>query len=162
LKFANHFSIFGYNVFLFTKKHKEMNKPIRYGIIDNEVMLNPKITINAKVVYAAFCCHANTDLECFPGNVKLAKYLNVSSKYISRAVSELKDLGIITRKQRGYNGPSMTEIMHGISFRKGKMIGHPLEKVLGPEGLELFLNGAIKEREEVLTETVQMETTPST
>lgn len=80
-----------------------MKKKIeRFGIVKANVMQDPDLSVNAKVVYALLCTFANKQRECHPSPTHLAELLNVSRRTVERGVNELKIKEYVRKDGRIY------------------------------------------------------------
>ena len=75
-----------------------MQKNKRFGIINYEVISNPELSVNAKVVYSVLAVHCNKNRTCFPSIGTVADMLNVSYSTVWRSMNELKKSNYIERK----------------------------------------------------------------
>tara|TARA_R100000541_G_scaffold370_11_gene3182 strand:- start:5850 stop:6098 length:249 start_codon:yes stop_codon:yes gene_type:complete len=72
----------------------------RFGIVMNQVLSDPSLTIQAKGLYALLSCYADKDRKCFPSISTLADQLDVSCDTVSRYIRELKQHNYIKRVGR--------------------------------------------------------------
>jgi DNA-binding MarR family transcriptional regulator len=77
---------------------KKKNK--RFGIVMNQVITDPNLTIQAKGLYALLSCYADKNRSCYPSLSTLADNLNVTPDSISRYIRELKANKYIKRVGR--------------------------------------------------------------
>lgn len=67
----------------------------KYVKIPIEIVLDNNITINSKLLYGILLLLTHKNGYCFANNNYLAKYINVSSRTITRLLKELDDNGYI-------------------------------------------------------------------
>lgn len=67
-----------------------MPKPYRFGIISYDVISDPEISTNAKIVYSTLAVHCNKKRTCFPSIGTMADMLNISYSTVWRSMKELK------------------------------------------------------------------------
>tara|TARA_R100000734_G_scaffold1643_1_gene1733 strand:- start:867 stop:1652 length:786 start_codon:yes stop_codon:yes gene_type:complete len=70
-------------------------KSAYYCIIPKTILHHPKLKANAKLVYAEIMATLEDDGVCIKRNIHFANVLNISKDTASRAISELKNFGII-------------------------------------------------------------------
>jgi DNA-binding transcriptional regulator YhcF (GntR family) len=75
-----------------------MQKNKRFGIINYEVISDPSLSLNSKVVYSVLAVHCNKNRTCFPSIGTVANMLNVSYSTVWRSMNELKKSNCIERK----------------------------------------------------------------
>jgi len=68
-----------------------------FGKVNQDVMRDPDVSINAKAVYSLLCTYLGEKTYCYPSTSKLAAELNKSISTVNRALKELNDNGIINR-----------------------------------------------------------------
>lgn len=56
----------------------------------------PKMTGSTVKVYLALCKYANDQGQCYPSQGTIADWLGISRMQVSRAVKELKEMGLVT------------------------------------------------------------------
>ena len=74
----------------------------RFGIIDQEVVSDPELCLQAKGLYALICTYANKERTCFPSIDTLADLCNVNPSTIHRNLNKLKQKGYIKRIGRKF------------------------------------------------------------
>ena len=77
-----------------------MLKNYKFGIVSKEIMTNPEISVQAKSLYSLLSVYCNKKRKCFPSITRLADELNVSERYISILIKELKEKKVITKSGR--------------------------------------------------------------
>lgn len=70
-----------------------------YGILPKLVMLDRKLTIEAKAIYSYFCSYAGAGTTAFPGIEKIIEDLCISKTRYYNHRSKLVELGYITIEQ---------------------------------------------------------------
>lgn len=70
-----------------------------YGIIPKMVMLDRKLTIEAKAIYSYFCSYAGAGTTAFPSREKICEDLSISVKRYYSHFNLLKNLGYIKVSQ---------------------------------------------------------------
>ena len=69
----------------------------RFGIVSYNVISDPEISTNAKIVYTVLAVHCNKNRTCFPSISTMADMLNISYSTVWRSMKELKTKKCITR-----------------------------------------------------------------
>jgi len=69
----------------------------RFGIVNDEVISDPDLTIQAKGIYSILCTFANKQRKCFPSIATIADIANVSQRTVDRKIKELKDKKYVKR-----------------------------------------------------------------
>ena len=80
-------------------------KGIREGYtrVENLVLFDGSLSINAKALYTTLCAHCYGDhTTCYPGTRRLMDLTGLSLSSIKRARTELRDAGYIKTMQRGH------------------------------------------------------------
>tara|TARA_R100000935_G_scaffold3660_1_gene9221 strand:- start:3105 stop:3362 length:258 start_codon:yes stop_codon:yes gene_type:complete len=72
----------------------------KFGIVSQQVISDPSLTIQAKGLYSLLSCYANKERSCFPSLSTLADTLNVTPDTVSRYIRELKAHKYIKRVGR--------------------------------------------------------------
>ncbi len=78
--------------------------PISFGgftQVPNVLLNDPKISANAKVVYAKLLSYAWNNDRVFPGQERMAKDIGLSQPTIARAIKELEDNEWLEIQRRG-------------------------------------------------------------
>ena len=63
----------------------------RFGIVSYDVISDPEISTNAKIVYTVLSVHCNKKRTCFPSIGTMADMLNISYSTVWRSMKELKE-----------------------------------------------------------------------
>ena len=74
----------------------------RFGIINQEVVSDPELSLQAKGVYSLICTFANKERTCFPSIALLADLCDVNPSTIHRNINKLKEKGYIKRNGRRF------------------------------------------------------------
>jgi len=74
-----------------------MKSKYRFGIVSYDVISNPEVSTNAKIVYTVLAVHCNKKRTCFPSIGTMADMLNVSYSTVWRSMKELKAKKCIER-----------------------------------------------------------------
>lgn len=69
--------------------------------VPNAVLRDPRLTLQARIVYAVLASFAWQGEECFPGQARVAGLLNISPRYLRTRVSELERAGLVQVRRRG-------------------------------------------------------------
>ena len=69
----------------------------RFGIVNDKVISDPELTIQAKGIYSILCTFANKQRKCFPSIATIADIANVSQRTVDRKIKELKDKKYVER-----------------------------------------------------------------
>ena len=69
----------------------------RFGIVSYNVISDPEISTNAKIVYTVLSVHCNKKRTCFPSIGTMADMLNISYSTVWRSMKELKEKKCINR-----------------------------------------------------------------
>ena len=80
-----------------------MEKRGGYGIVYQNVLRNPNISIEGKAVYAYLAGYAGTTDECFPGISLMCEELGISKSRLYKHMAFLIASGVVEKKQT-YNG----------------------------------------------------------
>lgn len=72
-----------------------------FTIMPNVVLLDPRLSVGAKVTYLALRYYARQDEFCWPGQGGLASKLGVTEKTLRGYIAELVDLKLVAAKRRG-------------------------------------------------------------
>ena len=106
-----------------------------FSIIDNDVLLNPNISIEAKASLGLLkYFDRGNGRGCFARKETLCHFLSVSPYRLRKALTELKDLGLITIQRRGQGNPDLIRIIRQEGPRVLEPLQTPVEEV--EEGLE--------------------------
>ena len=79
--------------------------------IPTKVLRNADLSTGARLAYALLLSYAWQEDFCFPAQDKLAKDLGMTDRHIRRHLTELREKGYITWKQRGLNRPNIYYIL---------------------------------------------------
>jgi DNA-binding MarR family transcriptional regulator len=83
-----------------------------FGIVSNNVIKDPDITLREKAVYAYLCTYANKNTnELYVGIDKMAAECGVDHSTIKRILKSLVKKGVIKRMARGNLNSSVTTIL---------------------------------------------------
>lgn len=72
----------------------------RFGIVSQEVLHDPELSIQAKGLYSFLCTYADKNRECFPSRNTIADYCNISVTYVGILIKQLKKAGYLKRNGR--------------------------------------------------------------
>jgi len=96
-----------------------MQKLVKFGVVDKDVVGHPELSMGAKALYSLLCCFKSKTLDqCFPSNTLLAEHLGCNERSVTRYFKELNEWGITSRRQTGYDSRYITSIHHGEKMRK--------------------------------------------
>lgn len=70
----------------------------KFGIVNQEVLQDPELSIQAKGLYSLLCTYADKNRQCYPSINTLADHCNKSVRSISYLINELKTKNYLTRK----------------------------------------------------------------
>lgn len=93
-----------------------------WGVVSQNVMCDPEISVSAKGLYALLCAHADKDGRCFPSNETLAHELGVEERTIQRLLRELVGADVVVREERfelGRQITSITRVIDGSTSPRG-------------------------------------------
>jgi len=82
-----------------------------FSTLPNHILLNPTISPDAKLAYAVLRYYSRTDNGCFAKRETLSHYSNLSLFRLRNALNELKDLGLISIKNRGQGLPDLIHVL---------------------------------------------------
>lgn len=74
----------------------------KFGIVIQEVIKDPDLSLKAKGLYSLLCCYANKERECWPKIDTLAEFSGVSRRTIERSLKELENKNYIKRNRGFY------------------------------------------------------------
>ena len=74
----------------------------RFGIVNQTVVSDPELSLQAKGVYSLICTFADKDRTCFPSIGLLADLCDVNPSTIHRNINKLKERGYIKRVGRKF------------------------------------------------------------
>ena len=72
----------------------------KFGIVNQDVLQDQELSIQAKGLYSLLCTYADKERECFPSINTLADHCNMSTRYIDKLIKELKDKKYLRRNGR--------------------------------------------------------------
>jgi len=72
----------------------------RFGVVNQIVLKDPELSIQAKGLYSLLSTYANTNRMCYPSVNTLADNCNMSRSTIERLIKELKEKEYIKRVGR--------------------------------------------------------------
>jgi len=70
----------------------------RFGIVSDEVVKDPGLSLRAKGLYALLSSYANKERVCFPSVITLSELSGVSRRTIERTLNELQEKKYISRR----------------------------------------------------------------
>lgn len=79
-------------------------KSCGYGIIPKSVMIDERLTVKSKGIYAYFCSFTGTGDTAFPAKETILKHLGISENTYYKFYKVLADLNYITAVQRHIDG----------------------------------------------------------
>lgn len=83
-----------------------------FSTIDNDILLNPKISIEAKATLTLLkYFDRGTGRGCFARKETLCRFLAISPYRLRKALAELKDLGLITITRPGQGHPDIIRVV---------------------------------------------------
>ncbi|MDE7207534.1 MAG: helix-turn-helix domain-containing protein [Lachnospiraceae bacterium] len=91
-----------------------MEKRGGYGIVYQNVLRNPNISIEGKAVYAYLAGYAGTTDECFPGISLMCEELGISKSRLYKHMAFLIASGVVEKKQT-YNGNIKGKVIYRIT-----------------------------------------------
>ena len=77
-----------------------MEKYRKFGIVHQNIVSDPELSLQAKGIYALLCTYANKNRICFPSINTLADLCDVHPRTVDRKIRELKEKGYIKRVDR--------------------------------------------------------------
>lgn len=72
----------------------------KFGIVSQDVLQDPELSIQAKGLYSFLCTYADKNRECFPSRNTMADHCNITVRYTAILIKELKDKKYIRRQGR--------------------------------------------------------------
>ena len=72
----------------------------KYGIVMDEVMKDPDLSLRAKGLYGLLATYADKERTCFPSTNTLAEFSGISKRTIERTLKELEKKNYIIRTDR--------------------------------------------------------------
>jgi hypothetical protein len=86
--------------------------------VPNFILESKHISAGVKLTYAMLIKYAREMDECFPGQDRLAKDMRCGTRSITRYLTELEAVELITIKRRGQGRPNLYTIHLKASFWK--------------------------------------------
>lgn len=74
----------------------------KFGIVNEEVVKDPGLSLRAKGLYALLSSYANKNRTCYPKINTLAEFSGVSRRSVERALNELEQKGYVTREGKTF------------------------------------------------------------
>ena len=81
-----------------------------FTIISNELLEESQLSIPARYLLCVLIRRCQSDEWCYPSQITLGKYLNVSSRTIRSYLNELEEAGLILRVRTGFNRPNTYKV----------------------------------------------------
>lgn len=72
---------------------------IKYGLVNENILKNPSLSIQAKALYAVLCTYADINRKCYPSINTLSNNLNKSKIQIRRYLRELKQNNYLKKEK---------------------------------------------------------------
>ena len=69
----------------------------KFGIVNDKVIGDPELSLQAKGIYSILCTYANKNRKCFPSIATIADTANVSQRTVDRKIKELKNKNYVRR-----------------------------------------------------------------
>lgn len=69
----------------------------KFGIVNDKVIGDPELSIQAKGIYSILSTYANKNRKCFPSIATIADIANVSQRTVDRKIKELKNKNYVRR-----------------------------------------------------------------
>lgn len=116
-------------------KIKILDKTLKQGFaqVPRGVLKNPRLTMQAKTLYALLLDYAWQKGSCFPGQDKLAEDLRVHKNTILKYLKELRNLKLIDWERRGLNKTNIYYILPLPDVDKSTSITPDLHSTVTPE-----------------------------
>lgn len=70
-----------------------------YGMVPKLVMLDKRLHVTAKAIYAYFCSYTGAGVTCFPSRKKICNDLGISIESFTKYLKQLVDVGYLEKKQ---------------------------------------------------------------
>lgn len=83
--------------------HKDATLKKGFTIMPNIVMLDERLSFQARFLYQLMLMFSWLKGNCFPGQDRLAQIMKVHRNSVLRYLQELKDYGLVSWKRRGLN-----------------------------------------------------------
>lgn len=84
----------------------QRNIELGYGTVTKEAMMDKKLSIEAKAIYAYLCSYCGGKDEAFPGISKICFDLSITDQRLRRHMKQLIDEEYIAVTQYRYTGSS--------------------------------------------------------
>lgn len=72
----------------------------KFGIVTDEVIKDPSLSLRAKGLYALLASYADKNRQCYPKINTLAEFSGVSRRSVERTLNELEEKGYLIRERR--------------------------------------------------------------
>lgn len=92
-------------------KDETLKKLKGFVQIPRFILLTPKLSFGAKIIYSVLLSYAWQDNFCFPAQKALAVDMGIKERQTRNLLAELKRAGLIDWKQRGLNRPNIYYIL---------------------------------------------------
>jgi hypothetical protein len=69
--------------------------------VPNAVLLDPRLSAGARLVFAVLCHYAREKDSCFPGQARMAEQVGAKERAVRTKIRELEEAGLVTTEQRG-------------------------------------------------------------
>jgi hypothetical protein len=86
--------------------------------IPNFILVNPDLSVGAKVIYAMFLRYAWHNEKCFPGQARLADDIGMSIGRVNQFIKELEAAGLIEIKKRGQGKTNLYTVKFTVKNKK--------------------------------------------
>jgi hypothetical protein len=73
-----------------------------FTMMPDAVLLSPRLSPGAKLVYEQLLHYARRSAACFPGQATLARHLPATERTVGTCLRQLAALGLITIERRGW------------------------------------------------------------
>ncbi len=91
--------------------------------VPNIILKDPKLSANAKVVYALMLSYAWHNNRVFPGQDRMAEDLGTSRPTVTKAVAELVQEGWLETQRRGQGKTNIYILKYRVDTKKTKNRG---------------------------------------
>lgn len=88
--------------------------------LPNCILNNTTLSFGAKVVYAKLLSYAWHNDRVYPGQDTMAKELGTSRPTVSKAISELEDIGFVEVERRGQGMTNVYILHHTVKHKRRK------------------------------------------
>ncbi len=88
--------------------------------VPNVILKDPKLSANAKVVYALMLSYAWHNNRVFPGQDRMAEDLGTSRPTVTKAVAELVQEGWLETQRRGQGKTNIYILKYRVDAKKTK------------------------------------------